>query len=105
MTDRKQRLEELKADLLGRLEKYEAHQHRETGALEADFAEQAVQRQNDEVVDGLEAEVRATLNQVNHALARIADGVGDQCESCGKSINPDRLAALPRSTLCIDCAE
>lgn len=105
MTERKKRLQELKADLLQRLEKYEAHQHRQTGALEADFAEQAVQRQNDEVVDSLESEVRAALNQVNHALARIADGVGEQCEKCGKAINPDRLDALPRSTLCIDCAQ
>ena len=105
MTDRKQRLEELKADLLQRLERYQAHQHRDAGALEADFAEQAVQRQNDEVVDGLEAEVRDTLNQVNHALARIADGVGETCEQCGKAINPERLDALPRSTLCIGCAD
>ena len=105
MSDRKTRLDELKADLLARLDRYEAHQHREAGALEADFAEQAVQRQNDEVVDGLETEVRTQLNQVNHALARISDGEGDNCEKCGGAINPERLTAVPQATLCISCAD
>lgn len=105
MTDRETRLKELKTDLLGRLDRYEAHQHREAGALEPDFAEQAVQRQNDEVVDGLESEVRAQLNQVNHALARIADGVGEQCEQCGADIQAGRLQAVPQATLCIRCAD
>lgn len=105
MTDRHTRLQELKSDLLQRLDRYEAHQHREAGALEPDFAEQAVQRQNDEVVDGLESEVRAQLNQVNHALARIADGTGNDCEKCGATIQPERVDAVPQATLCIDCAD
>lgn len=105
MSDRKTRLDELKTDLLARLDRYEAHQHREAGALEADFAEQAIQRQNDEVVDGLETEVRAQLNQVNHALARLSDGDGDSCEKCGAVISPERLSAVPQATLCIGCAD
>lgn len=105
MSDRKTRLQQLKADLLARLDRYQAHQHRDTGALDADFAEQAVQRQNDEVVDGLEAEVRARLNEVNHALARIADGAGEQCEACGETIDPERLVVLPHTTVCVNCAE
>ena len=105
MTDRKTRLQELKTDLLDRLQRYEAHQHRDAGALDPDFAEQATQRQNDEVVDGLEAEVRARLNQVNHALARIADNEGSVCEQCGKGIDPERLQAIPYATECVECAD
>lgn len=105
MTDRLTRLQELKSDLLQRLDRYEAHQHREAGALEPDFAEQAVQRQNDEVVDGLETEVRDRLNQVNHALARLSDGEGNSCEGCGQPIDDQRLEAIPYATRCVACAD
>ncbi len=40
-----------------------------------------------------------------HALARIDDGEGDRCEECGESIDARRLAAVPYTTLCRDCAE
>lgn len=102
---RQQELEHLKKDLTRRLERYEAHQHREDGKLEADFSEQAVQRQNDEVVDSLEQEVREELRQVIHALDRLDQGEGDLCERCGKEINAERLAILPWASLCVRCAE
>lgn len=43
------------------------------------------------------------LDHVNEALARIEEGKYGTCTNCGKQINPDRLEALPFSTLCIDC--
>ncbi|MDC0662071.1 TraR/DksA family transcriptional regulator [Marinobacter sp. SS21] len=105
MSDRKTELQVLKADLLARLKRYQAHQHREDGAIPRDFAEQAIETQNDEVVDGLEAESRAELAQVNHALERIEAGEGDDCERCGKPIDPRRLQILPYTTFCVSCAE
>ena len=105
MQERKTRLETLRLELLERIRHYEAHQHREDGKLEADFSEQAVQRQNDEVVDSLEQEVRDELRQVIHALDRIEQGEGDVCERCGGDINPERLKVLPSASLCVRCAE
>jgi RNA polymerase-binding transcription factor DksA len=105
MTNRKSELETLRADLTARLPRYEAHQHREGGALDKDFEEQATQTQNDEVVDSLETETRSELAQIEHALARIDNGVGDECESCGEVIDPRRLQVLPYTTVCVDCAE
>lgn len=102
---RKAELETLKHELTLRLRRYEAHQHRDDGKLEADFSEQAVQRQNDEVVDSLEYEVREELRQVIHALDRIEQGEGDVCERCGNDINPERLKVLPWASLCVRCAE
>ena len=102
---RTEELQRLKQELTSRLERYEAHQHREDGKLEADFSEQAVQRQNDEVVDSLEQEVRDELRQVVHALDRIEQGEGDTCERCGNDINPERLKVLPWTSLCVRCAE
>ncbi|HKK57463.1 TraR/DksA family transcriptional regulator [Marinobacter sp.] len=105
MSNRKSELETLRADLKARLEKYEAHQHRHDGALEKDSEEQAVQTQNDEVVDSLEEEVRSELWQIERALARLANGQGEECENCGENIDPRRLQILPYTTLCIKCAE
>jgi len=104
MTDRKSELETLKADLEARLNRYHAHQHREDGPLEKDFEEQATQTQNDEVVDSLENEAREELAQVSHALQRIEEGAGDECETCGEAIDPRRLQVLPYTTVCVNCA-
>ncbi|AZT84244.1 TraR/DksA family transcriptional regulator [Marinobacter sp. NP-4(2019)] len=105
MTNRQSELETLRADLKARLSRFKAHQHREDGALEKDFEEQAVQTQNDEVVDSLESETRSELAQIEHALERIRQGVGDECEYCGEEIDPRRLQVLPYTTVCVDCAD
>ena len=105
MSNRKSELETLRADLKARLSKYEAHQHRQGGALEKDFEEQAVQTQNDEVVDSLETETRNELAQIEHALERLAEGLGDEREGCGEDIDPRRLQVLPYTTVCVKCAE
>lgn len=104
MTNRKAELETLRADLKARLSRFEAHQHREDGALDKDFEEQATQTQNDEVVDSLETETREELVQIERALERIDQGLGDECESCGEPIDPRRLQVLPYTTVCVDCA-
>lgn len=66
-----------------------------------DFAEQAVQRQNDEVLEGLLAEAEAGMRQVGLARLRLAEGRYGYCERCGEAIEPARLAALlRRNTAC-----
>lgn len=102
---RKAKLEELRADLLARIDRYQDHQHRASGALDKDLEEQALETQNDEVVDRLEQEAKEELAQVDRALARIDAQVGDRCEECGDPIAVERLAALPYTTRCKDCAD
>ncbi|TDX31085.1 TraR/DksA family transcriptional regulator [Modicisalibacter xianhensis] len=102
---RKATLEELRADLQARIHRYQDHQHRTSGALDKDLEEQALETQNDEVVDRLEQEAKDELAQVDRALARIDAQVGDRCEECGDPIAPERLAALPYTTRCKDCAD
>lgn len=102
--DREEVLEALKTELTERLRLYAAHQHREAGSLDKDMEEQALQVQNDEVVDFLEEEAHEELEQVEKALARIASGKGGHCEHCGSAIPPDRLGTLPYTTRCIRCA-
>jgi DnaK suppressor protein len=48
---------------------------------------------------------REMLFQVEHALARTADGTYGVCESCGNPVGKDRLLAFPRATLCVTCKQ
>ncbi|WP_235825123.1 TraR/DksA family transcriptional regulator [Agromyces badenianii] len=50
------------------------------------------------------ADARAELADIDHALARIADGTYGTCNKCGKRITVPRLEARPTAELCIDCA-
>ncbi len=75
-----------------------------TKAANADWNEQAQERENDEVLDALGNEIRRELNLVNGALHRIHIGEYEFCDDCGKHINPSRLEILPYTQYCIDCA-
>ena len=43
------------------------------------------------------------LANVEAAIARLDDATYGTCVRCGRSIVPDRLAALPWAAHCIDC--
>jgi DnaK suppressor protein len=43
------------------------------------------------------------LEQVEAAIARLADGTFGACVRCGRPIAPERLEALPWAAYCIDC--
>jgi RNA polymerase-binding transcription factor DksA len=64
----------------------------------------------DEQIGHFEAEVKASfvkikLVQLRKALTSIKIGKYGICESCGKMIDTDRLAANPDATVCIDCGK
>jgi RNA polymerase-binding transcription factor DksA len=44
------------------------------------------------------------LAELDRALERVGDGRYGVCESCGKPIAAERLAARPASSTCISCA-
>jgi RNA polymerase-binding protein DksA len=67
----------------------------------ADTATETYERELDE---GLEADARGQLRQIENALARIESGAYGTCEVCGKEIPVERLEAMPSATLCIDDA-
>lgn len=103
-TEIRQALEETRESILERRVRLARHtDHRET-PLPQDFAEQAVELENDETMVALSKELDLELKQVEYALQRLNDGTYDSCSDCGKAINPERLRALPSTTLCIRCA-
>ncbi|HET6794505.1 MAG TPA: TraR/DksA C4-type zinc finger protein [Acidimicrobiales bacterium] len=54
--------------------------------------------------EALAAKLQETLQEVEHALAKLDEGTYGTCESCGKPIAPARLEAKPAARYCIDCA-
>jgi DnaK suppressor protein len=51
------------------------------------------------------AGARHHLDQVNAALAKLADGVYGECELCGHDLPLARLEAMPFAAHCARCAE
>lgn len=101
----RRRLLERKGELLVRAGEVHADITRAAGPLEKDFAEQAVQMENDAVLAGLSESTATELAQINRALKRLEDGTYGLCAVCGQPIDERRLAALPHSDRCIRCAE
>jgi DnaK suppressor protein len=103
--------EELRAELEQRLARLEQRMFRirvdrrqEAGPLDPDSAEQAIQLENEQVLDALDDSGRRELEETRWALERIASGVYGVCEECGAEIPVARLRSLPTTTLCVGCA-
>jgi RNA polymerase-binding transcription factor DksA len=45
------------------------------------------------------------LAEVDEALGQLDMGIYGRCERCGKQIDPERLAVLPHTTVCTQCAQ
>ena len=43
------------------------------------------------------------LNDIDHAIEQAQAGGYGICESCGKTIEPERLEIFPETTLCVEC--
>lgn len=90
---------------MNRLERIRRDRNHTEAPLVADFPDQAVQRQNDEVLERLEESSRRDLHQIEHALAHLRRGGANRCESCGRPISARRLAAVLHATTCAGCAK
>jgi len=75
------------------------------GAPNPDSGEQAIERENDDVLEALGGITRSELEQINTALVRIEQNEYGICTVCKKNISAERLEAIPYTDHCIDCAE
>lgn len=72
--------------------------------LNADWDEQAIEKEDDAALEGQGALVEREIASVKRALGRIEDGTYGECVHCGREIAAARLEARPEAALCIDCA-
>ncbi|MCW8829961.1 MAG: TraR/DksA family transcriptional regulator [Gammaproteobacteria bacterium] len=101
----KQQLLSLREEYTKRIEAIQIDSHHKEEPVEKDFAEQATQRENDDVLAALDDEAQHMVLQIDTALSQIEQGGYGICTSCGEAIPHDRLQAAPFVTLCIRCAE
>jgi RNA polymerase-binding transcription factor DksA len=55
-------------------------------------------------VDAIVGSLLDTLDDVEHALAKLESGAFGACENCSSPIAAARLDAMPAARLCISCA-
>lgn len=71
--------------------------------LSASPEQRAIDIENRDVLEELDATARVELQQVEHALARIETGEYGRCEGCRRPIQSARLELVPFATRCAHC--
>ena len=70
-----------------------------------DNEDRAVERESDEILEGLGAADRQEAQRIRAALQRIEDGTYGICVKCGDVISNERLDLLPYTPFCRKCAK
>jgi DnaK suppressor protein len=76
-----------------------------TKTLSSDFAEQATERENDDVLEEIARETQTSIHHLRAALQRLEQDNYGICAVCGEDIAAARLDAIPETTLCVNCAD
>jgi DnaK suppressor protein len=100
----RKRLLERQAELSARRQRLLADKRREADPLSTDAPDRAIQQENDQVVDSIEATIEAEATAIVGALRRLDEGSYGVCGTCGAEISPRRLDAVPYAELCQSCA-
>ncbi|MFV1975289.1 MAG: TraR/DksA family transcriptional regulator [Candidatus Scalindua sp.] len=92
-------------EIKGRLNKVDQDILHTNGAPNPDSGEQALERENDDVLEALGGLARSELEKINTALERIERKEYGICTLCKESIAVERLKAIPFADRCINCAD
>jgi RNA polymerase-binding transcription factor DksA len=110
MTKLRDRLVEERRGLLAEMaeleeESFQTTQSDITGeaGVDEDFADAGTATFDREQALSIANNIRDLIEQVDRALARMEEGTYGSCERCGRTIDPVRLRALPRTLLCTEC--
>lgn len=101
--DVRSRLEQERAELLARLAELGTAQVAGP-AYDHNFADTSQVTAERGEAEALAQSLHEALAQVEHAIAKLADGTYGVCERCGGQIGSARLEAKPAARLCIACA-
>lgn len=71
---------------------------------DADLGDQAIELEDDEVLEGVGRAGQREVRQLEEALNRISKGTYGVCAQCGDEISEERLGAVPFAVLCRNCA-
>lgn len=99
----REKLLNLKNDLSNRIEKVDSDIRHED--ITTDLYDQAIELENEEVLNALADASGQELRLINLALSRIDSGTYFFCSECGDEIPQERLELLPYTQWCVNCAE
>ncbi len=101
-------IESRKSTLLARLAELDHRLHGIADELDShqskDWEELAVEREEDEVLEGIGVSGLAEIESIRAALQRIKEGVYGYCVKCGEEISEERLDVVPATPFCRKCA-
>ncbi len=99
---------ERETQLRARKAELDAHMRTIEDALDErpnpDVEERAVEREADEVLEGLGNAELLEFRMIEAALVRVTDGEYGYCVDCGDKITEERLDVLPATPKCRKCA-
>jgi RNA polymerase-binding transcription factor DksA len=93
------------AELRDRRQRVQADLRREKDPLAKDSSDAAIQLENDEVLQAIDAAARGEIEAIDAALARLDAGQFGSCERCGSDIEIERLHAIAYATTCGACSK
>jgi RNA polymerase-binding transcription factor DksA len=82
-----------------------AKQWRELPRRVIEPEEEAQLIKSSDMIDLLDERGKEEIDDIDLALARLVRGGYGRCELCSRTIDSDRLKALPAARLCVSCAE
>jgi len=101
-------LSKRRAALDARLKELDERLHNIDDELDAhnskDWEELAVEREEDEVLEGMGLSGQAEIRMIQAALSRMDAGEYGECVDCGDDISQERLDVLPYTPFCRVCA-
>lgn len=93
-----------RAELSHRSKRVRADLSHANDPLVADFADQATQRENEDVLSAIGESADDEIAKLTAALQRLERGEYGSCLKCGGAISAQRLQAVPYADRCAECA-
>jgi RNA polymerase-binding transcription factor len=97
------KLQEIRNNLLGDVEKTFKVSQEETLEPQADIADGAAQAYTSELMTSLGEQDWQKLKQVDEALEKIKQGDYGICSTCSQPIPEARLDVVPFAKFCVEC--
>ncbi|SEM85253.1 transcriptional regulator, TraR/DksA family [Gemmobacter aquatilis] len=101
VAERKAQLEARMAELRARMAEIDTELDSHNAQ---DWEELAVEREGDEVLEGMGLSAQSEIRAIEAALERVEAGDYGYCTKCGTKIAEDRLDVVPYTPFCRSCA-
>lgn len=98
----KRELQEEQAELGEQLQRLQSAEYESVG-YSNHMADDGTDAFDQAVGAALKRKVKASLEEIERALAKFDNGTYGICEACGARIDRARLEVLPQAMYCLDC--